>query len=215
MNSALLAKLLEAGTPVDLVAEVASELARAEAASELLEQRRAKDRERKRTSPQISEESVESEEIPETAGTVGKGSLEVSPPAPPHPKPSKTAPLSPPKSVEVPDWMPKTEWEAFKEMRRKMRGIPFTATAERTVIGKVAKLKAEGHDPAKLLSKAVERGHRTVFEDETTRTRGPGKLELSAPELRERAEWFVKHGQPDRADECRRKAISIEQRQPA
>jgi hypothetical protein len=119
------------------------------------------------------------------------------------------------KGVEVPDWMPAEPWAAFKEMRRKMRGVPFTETAERTVIGKIATLKAEGHDPAKLLTKAVERGHRTVFEDETTRGGKNGKVELSPQQLRERAEWFVRHGQPDRADECRQRAIQLEQRTTA
>jgi hypothetical protein len=38
-----------------------------------------------------------------------------------------------------------------------------------------------------------------------------GPVELSAQELRERAEWFIRHGQPDRADDCRRKAIAKEQ----
>jgi hypothetical protein len=111
--------------------------------------------------------------------------------------------------------MPIEQWAAFKEMRRKMRGVPFTETAERTVIGKIATLKAEGHDPTKLLTKAVERGHRTVFEDETTRLGKGGKVDLSPQQLRERAEWFIRHGQPDRADECRQKAIKLEQRTTA
>lgn len=42
----LLARLIEAGTPAELVAEVARELARAEVAQEALESRRSKDRDR-------------------------------------------------------------------------------------------------------------------------------------------------------------------------
>jgi hypothetical protein len=61
VSAALLTKLLEAGTPVELIAEVAMELGRAQAAAELLEQRRAKDRKRKRF-PRNSAESVESAE---------------------------------------------------------------------------------------------------------------------------------------------------------
>jgi hypothetical protein len=41
--SDLLARLIAAGTPADLVAEVARELARAEVAQEAIQQRRAKD----------------------------------------------------------------------------------------------------------------------------------------------------------------------------
>lgn len=62
MSAALLTKLIEAGTPADLIAEVALELSRAQAASELIQQRRAKDRERKRV-PRKSVESTESAEI--------------------------------------------------------------------------------------------------------------------------------------------------------
>jgi len=93
MSATLLTKLLEAGTPPELVGEVAMALARAEAAQEILEKRRAKDRERKAI-PRNSTESEESVEIHD------KGSPEVPPPAPPLPKPSKTSPLSPPKIEE-------------------------------------------------------------------------------------------------------------------
>ena len=44
--SDLLARLIQAGTPADLVAEVARELARAEVAQEAIQKRRANDRER-------------------------------------------------------------------------------------------------------------------------------------------------------------------------
>jgi hypothetical protein len=36
------------------------------------------------------------------------------------------------------------------------------------------------------------------------------KRELTAQEWRERAEWYVRHGKPDYAEECRRKAITLE-----
>jgi hypothetical protein len=200
--------LLAAGaTAEQIVALVKADMAEREAATE---ERRAKDRERQRRHRESRDVTVTERD------GCDKSSLEVSP-QPPLPKPSKQSPLSPPKSksVEVPDWMPAEEWAAFKEMRRKMRGIPFTEAAERTVIAKIGKLKTEGHDPAKLLSKAVERGHRTVFEDETTRAMGGDKREPTAQELRERAEWFIRHGRPDDAEECRRKAIRLEQRAAA
>jgi hypothetical protein len=62
MSAALLTKLIEAGTPPELIAEVAMELSRAQATSELIEQRRAKDRERKRV-PRIPRKSTEDAEI--------------------------------------------------------------------------------------------------------------------------------------------------------
>jgi hypothetical protein len=64
MNAALLAKLISAGTPAELVAEVAVELGRAQAAMETLEERRKRDRERKSV-PRNSTESEESAEIQE------------------------------------------------------------------------------------------------------------------------------------------------------
>ena len=67
------------------------ELARSEAAKEILEKRRAKDRKRKAV-PRNSTESEESAEFHD------KGSLEVSPLEPPLPKPSKTSPYIPPKN---------------------------------------------------------------------------------------------------------------------
>jgi hypothetical protein len=45
--------------------------------------------------------------------------------------------------------------------------------------------------------------------------KGGVTVELTAQQLRERAEWFVRHGQPDRADECRKKAIEKERMQAA
>ena len=53
MSAALIERLIEAGTPAALVAEVAVELARAQAAVEVLESRKAKDRERKRGSTEF------------------------------------------------------------------------------------------------------------------------------------------------------------------
>lgn len=86
MSADLIARLIEAGTPAELVAEVAMKLARAEAASEVLEQRRAKDRERKKA-PRNSEESAE------VRGTVGSPSPEVFPHTPfPNPNPIPPAP---------------------------------------------------------------------------------------------------------------------------
>lgn len=209
MSATLLAKLIEAGTPAELVAEVAMELARSGVVHELVEKKRAYDREYQRERRKDRTMSYDTNDV------VEKASLEVSPHTP-LPNPSKITPLSPPKDrVEVPEWMPPSYVE-FRAMRKSMRNVPFGASAERRVIAKIAKLKAEGHDPDKLISKAIERGHRSVFEDETTKAKGPGAgVELTAQQLRERAEWFVRHGQQDRADECRRKAIERERVQAA
>lgn len=207
MSAALLAKLIEAGTPTELVAEVAMELARAQAVEELVEKRRAKDRERKRA----PRNSVESTEVAEITEFQEKGSVEVSPPAPPLPNHSQRAPLkSPRKQVEIPEWMP-ASYAEFRAMRKTMRNVPFGEGAERRVIAKIERLRSEGHDPEKLLSKAIERGHRTVFEDETTKSHQWQRAEVSPNTLRERAEFFDRIGKRDDAAECRRKASQLEQ----
>jgi biotin operon repressor len=57
--------------------------------------------------------------------------------------------------------------------------------------------------------------HSAVMRDQKFGNAAPnaaGKVELTAQQLRERAEWFIRHGQQDRADECRKKAVLIEQR---
>ena len=205
----LVAQLAAAGTPPELLAAVAQELFAGEIERKALEVRRKHERERKARSRAVTGQGGTDAEVTD------KGSLEVSPA--PLPKPSKTTPLSPPKSkgVETPDWMPPDEWAAFKEMRRKMRSVPFTETAERGIIGDIARAKAEGHCPAKLLMKAVKNGHRGIFPDETTKAPKGSKVQMTAQQFRERAEWFVKHGQPDKAEEYRQQAIAIENRRAA
>jgi hypothetical protein len=44
---------------------------------------------------------------------------------------------------------------------------------------------------------------------------GKSKVVKTAQQYREDAEWFIRHGKPDDAEECRRKAIQLEQRHAA
>jgi hypothetical protein len=197
MNAALLDKLLKAGTPTELVAEVAAELARAQAMQELVERRREKDRERKRV-PRNSTESEETTEIQE------KVPSEVSPA--PLPTNLQTAPLKSPqkKSVELPDWMPVEEWKAFREMRKSMRSVPFTAAAERGIISDLDKLRGEGHDVAKVLLKAVKGGYRGVFGNEQTKATPPAKP-LTDDAARRMESYYIDRGDEKHAAEMRRR----------
>jgi hypothetical protein len=218
MSAALLARLIEAGTPAELVGEVAMELAKAQAVADILEQRKAKDRERKRL-PRTSAESEETAEIQE------QGFPEVSPPAPPLPNPSNTAPLSPPiqeeklravgsclkkaYQAEIPDWMPESFAE-FRAMRKRMRNVPFEPGAERRCIAKLTRLRSEGHDPEKLLSKAIENGHRTFFPDETTKADRKATPEQVRENQLGLAALYDRMGRTEEADEIRRRyAASI------
>lgn len=115
--------------------------------------------------------------------------------------------------VETPEWMPES-WAEFRAMRKAMRNVPFGDGAERRCIAKLARLRAEGHDPEKLISKAVENGHRTFFEDATTKA-GPQQRHKTAAEWRENAEFYARRGERENAEECRKKAIELETRQAA
>jgi len=192
MSAALLAKLIEAGTPVDLVGEVAMELARAQALQEVVEQRRAKDRERKRN-PRNSEESVETPEIQE------QGSPEVSPLASPLPNPSKSAPYNPPKIQEEkrqaiasclrrafppPDGVSAEQWEAFRKQRKK----PLNDRSYTLLTNKLTQLASDGHNPGALIDAATESGWETVWPPRVIGSRGGAK-------------WVSKSGYEYRGDD--------------
>lgn len=96
------------------------------------------------------------------------------------PKENKSNPPVPICSSEqtTPDWLPEKPWHDFVEMRRSMgKRAPFTPAAERNIIAKLEKLKAEGHDPAELLSEAVARGWRGIFAPERKATGPPSFLD--------------------------------------
>jgi hypothetical protein len=60
----------------------------------------------------------------------------------------------------MPDWLPSADWKDFCQMR----GAKFTARAKQLIIGKLEKLRQEGHDPAAVLQQSLERGWSGVFE---------------------------------------------------
>lgn len=104
--SALIEKLIEAGTPAALVAEVAIELAKAEAATQLLESRRSKDRERKRATPPVPRNSTESSETPEFQEPPDKERFQTSKeinPIPPSPPTGAQTPTAKTRGSRLPD----------------------------------------------------------------------------------------------------------------
>jgi hypothetical protein len=105
------------------------------------------------------------------------------------------------KEISLPDWLPLEAWADFTAARRKMRNVPFEAGAQKRLIAKLDKLRGEGHDPEKLLSKAVERGYRTVFEGDDTKA--AKVVAKQSPE--EIAAFYDRIGQRDKAEETRRK----------
>lgn len=57
-------------------------------------------------------------------------------------------------NVELPAWLPQASWELW----RKHRGKKLTALAESMSLKRLATLKADGHDPVKVIELAVESG---------------------------------------------------------
>lgn len=67
-----------------------------------------------------------------------------------------------PPAVALPVWIPQAPWDAFCEMRQKLRA-PLTGRAIALTIAKLEKLRADGQDPGAVLEQSVERAWRGVF----------------------------------------------------
>jgi len=65
--------------------------------------------------------------------------------------------------VVLPDWIPLVTWQAFLEMRKKIKKPP-TDYAMQLIIDKLAKFKANGQDVQKVLEKSITAGWQDVFE---------------------------------------------------
>jgi hypothetical protein len=165
MSGDLLNRLAAAGTPMDLIMEVAETLAEARAAERLLERRREKDRLRKRHSAE-SVESAEALEIAESAETPSPQSpplkstpdpVKITPPLTPQPIDSRAraTPLFPP-----PTGVEAGQWRAFRQQRKKA----LTDRAYLMICNKLTALAEAGWPPGEMIDLAIERGWETVFE---------------------------------------------------
>lgn len=76
----------------------------------------------------------------------------------------KSAPRKRPKaaSFAVPDWIDKSAWDGFEEMRKRIKK-PLTDHARELAVKGLATLKAEGHDPADVLNQSTMRGWAGLF----------------------------------------------------
>lgn len=104
------------------------------------------------------------------------------------------------------DWSLPTEWAKWAQDRRRWSA---TDVAEEALL-------FANYWHARSGAGAVHRDWFKTWQNWTIRSHRPdgkqaGKIQKTAQQYREDAEWFVRHGQPDRADECRRKAIQLEQ----
>lgn len=161
--SDLLARLIQSGTPADLVAEVATELARAQIALEAIEQRRATDRERSRrrrcnvTSRDITGHHVVSRDVQdEPALSRPPNENNSNPPTHTHPDcESPRARKADP--FPRPDWADPVVWADLLR-NRKAKRLPNTVTAHTKFIRDLTALVDDEWPPGRLLEAIVARG---------------------------------------------------------
>jgi hypothetical protein len=67
------------------------------------------------------------------------------------------------RNVELPEWMPMPQWEAYVEMRKKSKK-PLTVMATNMAISKLEELKGQGHHPARVLAQSVFHSWQGLFE---------------------------------------------------
>lgn len=67
-----------------------------------------------------------------------------------------------PIGFELPDWVPKAEWDSFVEMRTKLKS-PLTNRGKTLALAALTKLKSEGHDPRRVIDEAVLKGWKSFY----------------------------------------------------
>jgi hypothetical protein len=77
-------------------------------------------------------------------------------------------PLNPPRGEKangfaLPDWIPRQDWEAFVEMRKKI-GKKLTDAAKPLAVKKLERLRADGNDPGEVLRQSVLASWQGLFE---------------------------------------------------
>lgn len=71
--------------------------------------------------------------------------------------------------VSLPEWMPLEPWQQYLEHRKALKRR-LSPGAQKLTVSRIEKLRAQGHDPEKLLNLAVERGWQGIFANDETRT---------------------------------------------
>lgn len=65
-------------------------------------------------------------------------------------------------TFKAPEWVPHAEWQAFVEMRRKIRA-PLTNHAAKLAVDELEDLAGSGNDPAAVLNQSVMNGWKGLF----------------------------------------------------
>jgi hypothetical protein len=186
MSADLLAKLIEAGTPANLVAEVAMAIARAEASGQdgpskaALRQRRYEERKRQNAS-----ESVRSDdEMTKMTSSDDLLPLSPSPLSSPQTPKQTPHPLTPTRvsraredRFPAPDGVTAEQWAGFAKQRKK----PLTDRAYSLLLGKLVDLANDGWPPGDMIDLATERGWETVFAPKDQRNGHQRDFNLGKP----------------------------------
>ncbi|WP_156799834.1 hypothetical protein [Novosphingobium resinovorum] len=197
--SDLLARLIHAGTPADLVGEVAMLLAE----QKVLEQRR--DGERRRKAKQRADEKASeachvtsrdvtpchgtSQDIPDNTSLSlpplsSPQTPQQTPPTHTHPEGESPRPRKAhrfPKDFPCPDWAEPSVWADLLK-NRKTRGLTNTATAHRKFVQAVEVLVDDEWPPGRLLQEIVARGWAGAYDPRETRNDRHGQSPNADPD---------------------------------
>lgn len=163
MSADLLRRLIEAGTPAELVAEVA--MLAGDAAA--LERRRAADRARQQSlrdekaSHDVTLRHVTSRD---TADVTGPGSLDKeSPQTPKEIKPSREVNTLPAcATLDLPEGVSDEMWGQYRAMRQKIRK-PLSPHAEQLALKHLRQFAEDGHPPGPIIEAAIVGSYQGLF----------------------------------------------------
>jgi len=172
--SDLLARLVAAGTPADLVGEVAMLIARAEVDREAIETRRKADRERQAarrhvTSRDITGDNVMSQDVTGAAPSLDKETLPPTPPikeinlTPTHTGGDAPAHARARGTWACPDGVETAHWRDFMANRTRKR-LTNTETAYLGQLRLLERFSCAEWPPGALVQRAAEKGWGTIVD---------------------------------------------------
>lgn len=184
MSASLLARLIEAGLPAELIAEVAQLEARADIAERTLEGRRAGDRARKQEQRRRDAAGVDGQSQDVTGRHVTSGdAADIAPlPLPPNerisnpptPAPGNNTPRVKAEPFPRPEWAEPAVWADFLK-NRKTKRLSNTATAHSGMLEDIAAISARcGWPPGKVLAACVAKGWGAIYETDEMRAASNG-----------------------------------------
>lgn len=185
--SDLLARLIEAGTPANLVAEVARELARAEVAQEAIEARRSADRERqnRRRNNVMSRDTADVTDAP-----LSRPPNEINSNPPTHTHENITPRTRKAETFPCPDGVDQSDWDGLKANRKAKRAA-LSEGAHRQIITKLNRWAEAGWPPGPIVAAAAERGWTTVFETDEMKGAQNGNNRQSGTKRHQGRDGFI------------------------